>query len=73
MSETELQMVTRHLEQAQRIVAEQRARITEMDQDGGDTRVARGLMETFEGTLRASEEHLDRLRAHPGDGDRLVS
>ena len=61
MSETTLEMAKRHVEQAERAVEDQRARIARLDQDGHDTTMARAVLETFETTLRVARSDLALL------------
>ena len=62
MSESNLEMAERHVEQAERVVHEQRERIAELEREGHHTAMARALLETFEMTLKVARDDLDLFR-----------
>jgi hypothetical protein len=61
MSESELEMATRHVAQAESIIAHQREIIAELDRDGHDVTKALDLLKTYKKTLAVSRLHVDRL------------
>jgi hypothetical protein len=61
VSETELEMVSRHVIQAEGVITNQQVIIAELGRNGHDTTKARALLETFEQTLKVWQLNLDRL------------
>ena len=57
-----LAMAERHVEGAMRHLALQREIVDSLENVGGDARVARGLLATFEHSLSLHVEDRDRLR-----------
>ncbi|CAO4182699.1 hypothetical protein [Methylorubrum populi] len=63
MSETELEMVRRHVKDGAMHVAEQRALIARLRQRGLPTEEAESLLVTFEDVQLQHEDHLARAEA----------
>jgi hypothetical protein len=59
--ETELEMVQRHIRQGEKHVLRQHEIIAELTLRNQPTWLAEGLLLDFQATLRAHQDHLDRL------------
>jgi hypothetical protein len=62
-SETELQMVQRHVREGEAHVQRQREIVTKMRERGAPTDIAVTLLEAFQDTLRQHRAHLGRIEA----------
>lgn len=63
MSETELEMVLRHIREGQAHLDRQREIVAEMERRGTATEEARELLRTFEHTQALHRAHLARIKA----------
>ncbi len=63
MIEDHLEQAERHVAVGERIVAEQRARIAQLERDGHDVTRSRELLGQFEEILAMQIAHRDRLRS----------
>jgi hypothetical protein len=57
--ETKLEQARRHVREAASRIAEQRARIAELERDGHDVARSRALLATMEDSFRLMQEHLE--------------
>jgi hypothetical protein len=62
MIEAHLEQAERHVARGEELIAEQKARIAEMERDGHDTGPFRDLLRQFEETQRMHVADRDRLR-----------
>lgn len=67
MSETELQMVQRHVRQAKMHIARQENLIESLARDGHPTDLAKDLLQLFRRNLKAHSEHLETIQAELRD------
>jgi hypothetical protein len=62
MIEAHLEQAERHVAQGESHVARQRKLIQDLQRDNHDTAMARELLSSFQRTLSAQIDHMDRLR-----------
>jgi hypothetical protein len=56
-----LSMVERHILQCERNIAQQKIRIADLERCGRDAALSRGLLATFEQSIRLHHGHRDRI------------